>query len=127
VHTQLSRTHYKLLSEWPDFAEHYQAAFAARMAGDRQTLLDELSKVRRLTEDWVARIRKVLTAFARAVDHVGDLGSLFRLNSNWLAPYEQFAKFVAQVDDYHNGRAYWTDPPDWSRVARPDYGHGGIP
>jgi len=122
VHTQLSRTHYELLSGWLNFAEHYQAAFAARLAEDRQTLLAELRQARRLTEDWVARIRKELRKFAKAVDHVGDLGSLFRLNSNWLIPYEEFATFVAQVDDYHNGRPYWTDPPNWDRVVRPHYG-----
>jgi hypothetical protein len=69
----------------------------------------------------VARIRAALRRFARAVDHVGALGSLFRLNSNWLIPHEEFAKFVAQVDDYHNGRPYWTHPPDWNRVTRPDH------
>ena len=129
LHTQISRTHYELLSEWLDFARHYEAAFAARLAEDRQTLLAELGQARRLTEDWVARIRRQLRALARAVDHVGDLGSLFRLNSNWLIPYQEFARFVAQVDDYHNGRPYWTNPPDWNRVARPEYGQnlGVIP
>ena len=122
LHTRLSRTHYQLLSEWLDFAEHYEAAFAARLGGDRQTLLVELAKARRLTDDWVARIRTDLRRLATTADHVGDLGSLFRLNSNWLIPYQEFAKFVAQVDDYHNGRPYWTNPPDWNRVERPHYG-----
>jgi len=128
-HTRTSRTHYQLLSEWSDFAEHYEAAFAARLAEDRPALLAELGLARRLTDNWVARLRRQLRVFARSLDHVGDLGSLFRLNSNWLRPYQEFARFVAQVDDYHNGRPYWTDPPDWNRVVRPDYGQnlGVIP
>jgi len=122
AHTRLSHTHYQLLSEWLDFAERYEAAFAARLDEDRQTLLVRLAQARRLTGDWVARIRRGLRRLADRLDHVGDLGSLFRLNSNWLIPYEEFAKFVAQVDDYHNGRAYWVDPPDWNRVVRPNHG-----
>jgi hypothetical protein len=124
MHTRLSRTHYQLLSQLLDFAAHYEAAFAARLDGDRETLLAKLGEARRLTADWVARIRRELRGLANRLDHVGLLGSLFRFNSNWLIPYQEFAKFVAQVDDYHNGRAYWIHPPDWSRVVRPDYGQG---
>jgi len=121
MHTRMSRTHYAILAEWLDFAQHYEAAFAARLAGDRDTLLAELGEARRLAHDWVARIRAALRRFARAVDHIGALGSLFRLNSNWLIPHQEFARFVAQVDDYHNGRPYWTHPPDWNRVTRPHH------
>ena len=122
MHTQLSRTHYQLLAQWLDFAQYYQAAFAARLAGDREGLLEQLAQARRLTQGWVARIRRQLCRLAASVDHVGDLGSLFRLGSNWLLPYQEFARSVAQVDDYHRGRPYWLHPPDWERVVRPDYG-----
>ena len=121
MHTRLSRTHYQLLSELPDFAEHYEAAFAARLAGDRATLLAELGVARRMTVDWVARIRRELRALANRLDHVGLLGSLFRFNTNWLIPFEEFAKLVAQVDDYHNGRVYWVDGPNWDRLVPRHY------
>ena len=98
------------------FAERYEEAFRRKADGDRKGFVDALASCRQQVEALHTRQKALTEKFSEIIDSPNDRGQLFCMNRHGLAIFGEFACAVRQVDDFHNGRAYWQHRPDWRKV-----------
>lgn len=98
------------------FAERYEEAFRRKADGDRKGFLESLASCRAQADALVTRQKALTEQFSEIMDSPNDLGLLFSLNRLGMAIFGELACAVRQVDDFHNGRAFWRHRPDWRNV-----------
>jgi hypothetical protein len=93
----------------------YDRTFRARNSGDEKGMLAALDDA----EADYSRARQLAAQTTRMVasnaDDPTEWYILFRYNVRFLQPIEEFALFVRNIANFHNGRPYW-QPVNWYRI-----------